>query len=308
MAAARHQAQERRLDRLVAERAGDARGRAGGRPAPAAAARAAASALADDTPTSSAPISPGPARDRHAVHVVEADARRARARPSITASTSSRWRRDAISGHHAAVARRAAGPGRRPRSSGSRPSSVTTRGAGVVAARLDRRGSRGGARSGPAVAPHDQGVLAVVVVVAAAAAGGAEAEALVQARSPPSFEVRTSSVYCSPGLSACSNRRSQQRGGDALARAAGRRPRRSSRARPCRSASRPGSRRAARRSSAARQMPDGLDSSSTNIASDHGRRERAPLDRDHLRQVGVGQPADLGGRWSRCGFASGALR
>ena len=47
---------------------------------------------------------------------------------------------------------------------------------------------------------------------------------------------------------------------------------------------------------AARQTPLGLLSSSTNIASDHGVRERAALDGDDLRQVGVGEAADA--RWS----------
>ena len=71
----------------------------------------------------------------------------------------------------------------------------------------------------------------------------------------------------------------------------------SSRARRCRSASRSGSRPVARARSAAcsaaRQIPVGLDSSSTNIASDHGVGNTRRSIADHLRQVGVGERADL---------------
>ena len=40
-------------------------------------------------------------------------------------------------------------------------------------------------------------------------------------------------------------------------------------------------------------MPDGLDSSSTNIASDHGVGNTRRSIADHLRQVGIAQAPDL---------------
>ena len=73
---------------------------------------------------------------------------------------------------------------------GSRPPCDDDRGAGVVAARLEREDHAVCATPGTSLeravpqrggrAPHDHRVLAVVLVVAAAQAGGAEAEALVQ--------------------------------------------------------------------------------------------------------------------------------
>ena len=55
-------------------------------------------------------------------------------------------------------------------------------------------------------------------------------------------------------------------------------------------------------------MPDGLESSSTNIASDHGVGNGAALDRDDLREVGVGQAADLErGGGQRVGAARASL-
>ena len=179
MAAARHQAEEGRLDRLRPERAGDdvavqvvdrherqpARG--GQRLGP----RQAHEQRADQ---------PRAARDGDRVDVVEP--RRAalqRVGDHRVHQLEVPPRRDLR--HHSAVARvQQALGGDHVRA--DLAVLGDQRGAGVVAAGLDRRGSSGGAlRDRP---PHDQGVLAVVVVVGAPAPGRPEVEASRTGGSP----------------------------------------------------------------------------------------------------------------------------
>src|SRR5262249_27770716 len=136
-----------------------------------------------DSPTSRAPMSPGPC-------VAATRRTSASAAPelasacSTTGPISSRWRRDATSG--------TTPPKRAWRSSwelriedSTRPPSSSTAAQvsshDVSSARITRGGERGAASLGAGrVLPHDQGVLAVVRVVAAPYPGGLKAETLVQ--------------------------------------------------------------------------------------------------------------------------------
>ena len=141
---------------------------------------------------------------------------------------------------------------------------LTSGGAGVVAARLDRRGSRVRRASawrrvhgltGGRGAPHDQGVLPVVVVVAAPASGGAEAEALVEADRAVVRGPDLERVLLARAGRRVSNSRVRSERGDAAPAQAVVAPPRSSRARRCRSASRPGSPPAAPRASPPGRCP-----------------------------------------------------
>ena len=201
-------------------------------------------------------------------------------------------------GHDAAEARVQPRPARRSTLvSTGRPSTTAAQVSSQdVSMREDQARDLGADRG--RLEPHDQGVLAVVVVVAAAAAGGAEAEAARTSRSRRGWR---------RGPRACSARRARPRRSSRsirprrdAARGGGRaRPRRSSGARRRRSASRRGSRRARRAVGAARQMPDGFESSSTNIASDHGvGNERRSIE-STAGQVAVGEPADASARRRR---------
>ena len=138
--------------------------------------RAAAIAFAVLTPTSSAPISPGPAVDGDRLDVVQGD-------PGLGQRRLDHRRRPARGGG-----------GRRPRGRRRRSAAwaaaceeitlerirgaVEHGGAGVVAGGLDRE-DQVAVVTGHSIQPHDQRVLAVVVVVAGTDAGGAEAETFV---------------------------------------------------------------------------------------------------------------------------------
>ena len=257
------------------------RGPAGGRPGSAAAAAAAAIALAVLTPTRRAPISPGPAVTATASISSRVDAASASA-ASTTGAASSRWWRAATSGTTPPKPR--VRRGLRGDHVGEDARAVENGGAGVVAGRLDRQDQAA------QVQPHDQRVLAVVVVIAGTDAGRAEAEALVHvdrlAVGDPHLE-RERQLPAAPPRTA--------------AAAAGRRRRR----------------RGLRRDGDVHQVPDlvvaGADHVAEQLLAGAGReadpgglgeledehrqrpggREGAALDRDHGRQVAVGEPATL---------------
>ena len=112
------------------------RGPAGGRPGSAAAAARAAIALAVLTPTSRAPIRPGPGGDRDRLDVVERRPRPRASAASTTGAVSSRWWREATSGTtppKSRVRRRLGGD-----HVGEDPRAVEDGRAGVVAGGLDR--------------------------------------------------------------------------------------------------------------------------------------------------------------------------
>ena len=246
--------------------------------------RAAASALAVATPTSSAPTSPGPcvtatrstsssvapasasAASTTGVDQLEVVARGDLGDDAAEAIV------DALRGDHVradlAVAR-------------------DDRGAGVVAARLERedqRSRRSRRAHGTGVrhvveralerrrrAPHDR--------ARPRRCPGSSARRVPAARKPkrsysaiaPPFERRTSSVKRASSSRRCSRSSREQRAWRCPRAARSGRRRRSSRARPCRSASRSGSRRARRRGATRRgRCRLACESSSTNIASDHG--------------------------------------
>ena len=229
---------------------------------------AAASALAVLTPTSSAPIRPGP-RVTASASTSSSSTPASASAASTTGLTSSRWWREATSGttppkracaaacEEITLERIAA-----PSTTAAQVSSQEVSIARINASLASRLGDA-------ELEPHDQGVLAVVVVVAAAVAGGAEAEALVHrdrravgdpdlereagvGARPPRTGARISSVAmpCAAALGGDGDVHQVPDVGvaraDQVADAARRRRRR------------------------ARQMPDGLESSSTNIASDQG--------------------------------------
>ena len=78
-------------------------------------------------------------------------------------------------------------------------------------------------------------------------------------------------------------------------------------AKRCRSASRRGS-PPSRRPRGRRGRSPTASTARARTSQRPGRRKGAPLDGDHLRQVGVGELADLEVGVHRCGFASGSLR
>ena len=234
---------------------------------------AAASAFAELRPISSAPTSPGP---------------RVTAIESISASPTpglgERGVDDRVDqlevvpggdlGHDAAEAL----VGRRLRGDHVRAdrAAVEHGRAGVVAGRLDAEDHRqlagrrlaGSGADRRRLEPHDQCVLAVVVVVAAAVPGGAEAEASYIPIAAL-LEVRTSSVNRASGP-ACVEQVLHQLawrfpppalGGDRNVHQV-----------PdvCVAGADQVADEAVRAGDRARQIPDGLESSSTNIASDHG--------------------------------------
>ena len=178
--AAGDQAEVGRLDRVLAEHArrhvpvqvvhGDQRQAARG-----------GQRLGVESPTSSAPISPGRCVTATS-RCRRASLRRARARrrspsppPPGAGARRSRERRrrsaraEPLRGDHVRA---------------DLPVAGDERGAGVVAARLDRRGSSSWPRGPPPRPPHDQGVLAVVVVIAAAVPRAAESEGLIERDGP----------------------------------------------------------------------------------------------------------------------------
>ena len=182
VAAAREQAEERRLERVRARGRARRRGRAGGRRARAAGRRDHASAFAAERPTSSAPIRPGPAR-----HGDARRRRRASAPASLERLADAPARRARGGGARRPRGRRrrsarAARPARRRRSRRTRPSRGDERGRRLVARRLEREdhSARRGGRRATGSLPHDQRVLAVVRVVAAPDAASLEAEPLVE--------------------------------------------------------------------------------------------------------------------------------
>src|SRR3954453_9997962 len=248
--------------------------------------RAAAIPLAALIPTSSAPIRPGPT-------VAATASMSSRATPaspsaaSTTRSTSSRWWRAATSGTtppkpswafacEEMTLLRIRGPSRT---------------GGQVAS---QEGSIASSTSSPSpttsVQPHNHGVLAVVVVVARADAGGAEPEALVHPDragvGPPDLELERQLPL------RLGDQPPQQLPGDAGAAVLG-------------------------RDGDVHQVPDLVVAGADHVAEhlvaglggeadprglgklehEHrqrpGGREGAPLDRDHGRQVAVGEPAHL---------------
>ena len=268
MAAAGDQAQERRLERIRAPGSWPRRGRGGGRPGPAGAgARRRAPWRCD--PDEQRRDQAGTARDRDQLDVARARTRRSQRVVDHGADQLEVVTRGDLRDDSAVAAVDALG-GDHVRA--DRPVRRDDRRARVVAAGLEREDHPAapvpeGSSRGP---PHDQGVLARVVVVARPRARRAKPEPLVQ-RDRGGFEVRTSSVYGCPGPRA----RAAPRAARGHIRGAGATdPRRcSSGARRRRSASRSGSRRSPASSPgpiAARHTPDGFESSSTNIASDHG--------------------------------------
>ena len=183
-------------------------------------------------------------------------------------------------------------------------------GARVVARRLDREDHAGRRRARHVAAPHDHRVLAVVGVVPAAHAGRAEAELLVQhdrARVRLAHLERDLRIVADP-----LEQRGDQRGGDAAAPAV----------RVDGDVHHVPDRVVARADEVADQLALDLRGEADarrlgQLEHEHRERprgrERAPLDRDDLREVGVDEAADLdgGGGGSTHGWrglASGSRR
>ena len=252
---------------------------------------------------------PGALRDGHRVELRQrrrrpARARRRRPRRSAPGGGARRPRgrrrrsgrgRPARRSRSRGSRRRASRPRRRCRRSSSR--SRGSRGAAAHVRHVVERPASVARR-----APHDQRVLAVVLVVAAAACRPSGSRSARRARSPavrgPHLE--RVAARCRAVVDPL-QQRAQQRVAIPAGAGPGR-PRCSSGARRCRSASRSGGRRASRRARGeahARRL--------RQLQHEHRQRPRGregtPLDRDHLRQVGVGEAADLERRReSRCGW------
>src|SRR4051794_41014934 len=258
--------------------------------------RAAAIPLAALIPTSSAPIRPGPtvaATASTSSSVTPAS----RSAASTTGSTSSRWGRAATSGTtppkpswafacEEITLLRMRGPRRTAAQVSSQEVSIASSTARLNPSTWGRRPQV----PPPSVHPHDQGVLAVVVVVAGADAGGAEAEALVHADRAPVGDADLERERQRPPR--LGDQPPHQLAGDAAAACLG-------------------------GDGDVHQVPDLVVAGADHVAeeppagargeADAGRlgelqhehrqrprrRERAPLDRDHRRQIAVGEPADL---------------
>ena len=189
--------------------------------------------------------------------------------------------------------------------------------AGVVAARLERedQSAPAGRRARHVLerppqrrgrAPHDQRVLAVVLVVAPPHAGGAEAEALIQRDRAlvggPHLERELRARVVDP-----LDQRRQQRGCDAAPAAA--RVDRDVHQVPDRVVARADQVADHRLGLERRQAhARGLGELEHEHRQRPRRRERAPLDRHDLREIGVGEAADRRRNGHRRGTASGSRR